>query len=122
MFRRWYGPVVCLALLMPSVGRTEESLDDDGPRLSRQEWLDSVESARQRVERMRREGKSFVPVEAPIDEAVDNSRRVLRDETLRAGDVVSTDRGLMQYRGRAGDVPRPEDFIPLNDAGFQGRR
>ena len=75
------------------------------------EWLATVEAARRRIDQMRREHKSFLP--AAEDDAEEASRRVMEDESLQAGDIVTTSKGLFRYKGRAGSSPKPDDFIPL---------
>lgn len=88
---------------------------DDEPRLSREEWLARVEAARRRIDQMRREGKSLLP--APEDDAEEASRRVMEDDSLQAGDIVTTSKGLFRFKGRRGSSPHADDFVPLGKSG-----
>ncbi|MGJ4927630.1 hypothetical protein ACQR1I_20475 [Bradyrhizobium sp. HKCCYLS2038] len=61
--------------------------------------------ARERAEQARREAAGQPrdpPLPAPPPEQL-ATERVLNDETLQAGDVVATDRGLFLLRGRLDD-------------------
>jgi hypothetical protein len=114
---------LAINLLQSSGGMAENISEPGEPRLSREHWLADVEAARQRIERMRREGKSFVPAGASADEEVeDMSRRALEDESLRAGDVISTSRGLFRYKGSSGNRRRPDDFVPVDEPASPSRR
>jgi hypothetical protein len=64
---------------------------DDGARTERKDWQARVDRARQRVEKLRKEG-SFVPDEQEsFSEAIkERTIRALDDEDLRPGDLVST--------------------------------
>lgn len=42
--------------------------------------------------------------------------RFLQDSTLRAGDVVATEKGLMVYRGKGGAHHSEAQFLPVNSA------
>jgi hypothetical protein len=49
----------------------------------------------------------------PEDPDVVATERVLNDESLQTGDIVSTNRGLFVFRGRIDQPRRQEDFVPL---------
>jgi hypothetical protein len=102
---------LCLAVLAVAPGKAQDAEADDPPRLSREEWLATVEAARRRIDQMRREHRSFLPTAE--DEAEEASRRAIEDESLQAGDIVSTSKGLFRFKGRPGSSPKPDDFVPL---------
>jgi hypothetical protein len=67
--------VVGLFVLASGPAAAEELPEEHETRLSREDWTARVEAARQRIEQMRREHKSFVTVEeTPVDEAEDASK------------------------------------------------
>jgi hypothetical protein len=79
-----------------------------------QEWQAHVEASRQRIELMRRQHDSFVaqqPSQGEIAEMA--SKRVLQDDSLKPGDIVSTTHGLFRFRGVANRQPTPDDFVRL---------
>ena len=45
--------------------------------------------------------------------AKDVSRRVLEDDGLRPGDVVSTNRGLFRFQGAPDRERKPDDFVRI---------
>jgi len=42
-----------------------------------------------------------------------NSQRILEDDSLMPGDIISTNRGMFQYRGTPDGTKRPEDFVRI---------
>jgi hypothetical protein len=112
--------LVGLFVLASGPAAAEELPEEHETRLSREDWTARVEAARQRIEQMRREHKSFVTVEeTPVDEAEDASKRVLGDETLRTGDVVTTTQGFFRFTGQHGADRNPADFVPLGQQNGQ---
>lgn len=102
---------LCVLVWAVTPGAAQDAATDDEPRLSREEWLATVEAARRRIDQMRRERKSFLP--SPQDEAEEASRQVMEDESLQLGDIVSTSKGLFRFKGRPGSSPKSGDFVPL---------
>jgi hypothetical protein len=90
--------------------------DEASPEVSRDEWRLRIETARQRAReaaRDRRLHPERYPPPPPEDPAIVATERVMRDESLRPGDIIATKKGLFVYRGRS-DLPRSEaDFIAL---------
>jgi hypothetical protein len=41
---------------------------------------------------------------------------IMRDPTLRSGDIYAAATGFLIFRGRAASIHRPSDFAPLPDA------
>ena len=67
--------LVGLFVLASGPAAAEELPEEHETRLSREDWTARVEAARQRIEQMRHEHKSFVTVEeTPVDEAEDASK------------------------------------------------
>jgi hypothetical protein len=86
----------------------------DPSQMSHEEWLAHVEASRQRIEFMRRQHQSFVPQQPSQNEIAEAaSKRVLQDDSLKPGDIVSTTDGLFQFRGAAEKQPTPDDFVRL---------
>jgi hypothetical protein len=85
------------------------------PEVSRQEWLQRLQEARQRAKEAALEHRlhpeRYAP--SPEDKARIASERVLNDGSLQPGDIVSTDKGLFVFRGSADQPPKSEDFVPL---------
>lgn len=57
-------------------------------------------------------GAIVVAVEAEPPEKT-ATQRVLTDDTLRPGDIVSTDKGLFLYRGKSGTDGQVTDFVAI---------
>lgn len=64
---------------------------------------------------MRQEARTFVPYQNPtLDElAEEASRRVLEDESLLPGDIVSTNRGLFKFQGNPNKERKVDDFVRI---------
>lgn len=98
--------------LQPSAAQDESEPDQI---LSREQWRANVEEARRRIDQMRREGRSFSPpAQSAADARREMSQRVLEDDSLRPGDIVSTDQGLLIFKGRSSSEPGLNDFAPID--------
>jgi hypothetical protein len=87
---------------------------DDPSQLNRDEWKAQVKASRDRLEAMRREHKSFAPrTPTPEERAEEASRRILEDESLMRGDMVSTNHGLFRFEGSPERERRPEGFVRI---------
>lgn len=107
-------PLACLAQEEPRPGASNY-LSPGEPEPSKDEWRQRIEEARRRARDIARERRlhpeAYVPI--PEDADVIASRRVLRDETLRRGDIVRTKKGMFVFQGDS-DRPRDEqDFVPV---------
>jgi hypothetical protein len=94
------------------------SATDDGPlqpEISRNAWRQRIEDARKRAREVARERREHPELYMPIPEDPDlvATERVLNDESLQTGDIVSTNKGMFVFRGRADQPRRQEDFVPL---------
>lgn len=92
----------------------QERPDGEPSEMSREEWQTHVKAARERANMMRREGKSFVAQPPTLDEiAAEASKRILEDDSLRPGDVISTNRGLFRFQGSSDRERKPDDFVRI---------
>lgn len=99
---RFIGSVALCGLgLLPIRGLAQEAFEQDPSQISREQWQTQAKAAREHSETIRRERRHLIP-QAPTAEelAEDVSRRVLEDDSLRPGDVVSTNRASFDFRER----------------------
>jgi hypothetical protein len=66
---------------------------------------------------MRLDHQPLTPMESPPDDGSEASRRAVEDDSLRPGDIVSTNRGLFVFKGRSSAEPSLDEFVPLRDVG-----
>lgn len=100
------GPVACPA----------QDLPDDAPaEMSREQWRDTLKASRERADLMRRERKGLPAYQPPSANqlAEEASRRILEDDSLLPGDIVSTNRGLLRFQGSPERARRLDDFVPV---------
>jgi len=85
------------------------------PEMSREQWIAHVQEARRKAKEVAAERrKNFVPeVPSRADEERRASERVLTDDSLQQGDIVSTDRGLFIFKGQPDRERRDADFVPM---------
>jgi len=111
--------LVSLVLLLPpggpafGQGMTGEMAAQS--EISREQWIAQVQEARRKAREAAAERrKNFVPeVPSQADEERRASERVLTDDSLQPGDIVSTNRGLFIFRGQPDRERRSADFFPL---------
>ncbi len=94
------------------------STTDDSPlqpEISRNAWRQRIEDAKRRAREVAQERREHPELYMPIPEDPDlvATERVLNDESLQAGDIVSTNQGMFVFRGRTDQPRREEDFVPL---------
>jgi hypothetical protein len=88
--------------------------EQDSSQISREQWQAQIKAARERSAIVRRERRFVVPQLPTSDElAEEASRRVLEDDSLRPGDVVSTNRGLFRFQGLPDRERKPDDFVRI---------
>jgi hypothetical protein len=107
-------PVFCSLAQDAAVGPGNND-DEAQTGISREDWRQRVEEAKQRskevaIER-RNHPERFIPI--PEDPERIATERILNDESLRPGDIVSTKRGLFVFRGRSDQPRKDDDFIPV---------
>ncbi len=88
---------------------------DVQPEISRDQWRQKVQEAKRRaaeaaMQRLNRPDLYATPPEDPEQAA---SERVLNDDSLQRGDIVSTKKGLFVFRGRSDRERREDDFFAL---------
>ncbi|GLR88531.1 hypothetical protein GCM10007857_52430 [Bradyrhizobium iriomotense] len=84
--------------------------------MSREDWKRRIADARKRADQARLDWKLQAPLRAAIPPDPPEkiaTQRVLNDDTLRPGDVVSTDKGLFIFRGRSGPDGETPEFVPM---------
>jgi hypothetical protein len=105
---------IALAICPWTCVAQERGAAEQQVEMSRAEWQARVEASRQRLELMRREGRSFIPAAPTSDEiAEEASKQVLEDDSLRRGDIVSTNRGLFRFNGSPDKERSPDDFVRI---------
>jgi hypothetical protein len=103
---------ICLVTLHSASVPAQEREENGPSEMSREEWQAHVKVSRQRAETMRREGRRFVALPPTADEiAAEASRRILEDDSLQPGDIISTNRGLFRFRGDPDGERKPDDFV-----------
>lgn len=107
--------IVHLAALGPIACPAQELPDGAPVEMSREQWQDTLKVSRERADLMRRERKGLPAYQPPSANqlAEEASRRILEDDSLLPGDIVSTNRGLLRFQGSAERARKPEDFVPV---------
>jgi hypothetical protein len=119
------GIVLCLVMTAAGLSVRSRAADDTeiapaavdagSPEVSRDAWRQRVEEAKRRSRDVAQERREHPELYAPVPDDPETvaTERLLNDESLRNGDIVSTKNGLFLYRG-AGDLPRrSEDFVRI---------
>ena len=102
----------CLAQDATSPPAAEDGVPLD---MSREQWRERVAEAKHRARRLALENRgrlTLIPPSAAEEERI-ASERVLNDESLQWGDIVSTNKGLYVFKGRADRERSDSDFIAL---------
>jgi hypothetical protein len=107
-------PPACVAQQEPQPD-IRDHIGFGDPEPSRDEWRQRIEDAKRRARDVARDRglhpEHYLPVSEDAEVAA--SERVLRDETLQRGDIVTTKRGMFVFQGRS-DRPRDaQDFAPI---------
>lgn len=102
----------CAALEAPDSAVSQEQVE---PEISRDDWRERIQEARRRakeaaVERRNNPVPYVVTPEDPERIATD---RVMNDDSLQRGDIVSTKKGLFMFKGRSDQPRRADDFVAL---------
>jgi hypothetical protein len=95
---------------------TESLIFEPGPsEPSRDEWRERVQAARQKAKQIAQERRNHPELYVVPEEDHERiaSDRVLSDQSLQQGDIVSTKKGLFLFRGNPDQPHRTEDFMPL---------
>ncbi|MBW7971535.1 hypothetical protein [Bradyrhizobium sp. BR 10289] len=100
----------------PNAAQQADSLVPSSDTLvSRDDWKRRIEEARSRADRARWDWRLNAPLRIAVPDPPEKiaTERVLSDDTLQPGDIVSTDKGLLQFRGWSGEDGRTADFVPI---------
>ncbi|MFK4560629.1 hypothetical protein ABIF94_001226 [Bradyrhizobium ottawaense] len=97
----------------PSVN---DYLPPSEPEVTRDEWRQRIEGARRRAKDVSRERREHPELYKPVPEDPDlvATERLLRDDSLQRGDIVTTKKGMFVYQGRSDQPRRDQDFVPVN--------
>jgi len=84
-------------------------------RPDRDQWRERVAEAKRRSQQFaleHRQRPAYDPLSIADEEPI-SSGRVLNDDSLQWGDIVSTNKGLFVFRGQSDRERRDSDFIAL---------
>jgi hypothetical protein len=115
--------LVIFELLQPLGGHAfaQEAMSDLAPEddapldMSRDQWRERVGEAKRRARQFTLEQRgrpTFDPPTIADDERI-ASERVLNDDSLQRGDIVSTNKGLFVFKGQSDQERRESDFVAL---------
>jgi hypothetical protein len=104
----------CLAQTDPEPS-VSDYLPPSEPEVSRDEWRQRIEDARRRAKELSRERRDHPELYKPVPEDPDlvATERLLNDDSLQRGDIVSTKKGMFVYQGRPDQPRREQDFVPI---------
>lgn len=96
-------------------GEASDLVASPDSHISREDWRRRIGEARSRAEQARRDWRQNAPLRtfAPDPPEKIATERVLSDDTLQPGDIVSTDKGFFVFRGRSGADGQAADFAPI---------
>ncbi|TYL87207.1 hypothetical protein [Bradyrhizobium cytisi] len=83
--------------------------------IPRDDWKRRIDDARKRAEQARRDWRINAPLRLVVPDPPEKiaTQRVLGDDTLQSGDIVSTDKGFFLFRGRSGADGQTPDLVPI---------
>jgi len=90
-------------------------LSSSDETLSRQAWQARLEESRKRSQEFVSRAKSAPaePLDMAKERALAQDQRIVNDESLQPGDIVSTSKGLYIFNGSSGQGRQPSDFSPV---------
>lgn len=108
------NPPSCFAQTEPEPS-VSDYLPPSEPEVSRDEWRQRIEDARRRAKELSRERRDHPELYKPVPEDPDlvATERLLNDDSLQRGDIVSTKKGMFVYQGRPDQPRREQDFVPI---------
>ena len=117
------GIVMLVAVCQPPFGsgRAQDAIHEPSstavyPEPGREEWLARVAEAKRRARELALQQRMRSPASAADLSAEEErlaSERVINDNTLQRGDIVSTSKGLFVFRGQPDQERRESDFVAL---------
>jgi hypothetical protein len=82
--------------------------------MTREQWQAHLKSVRDRANSSRLQRRTVAPLPPSQEELAEQaSKRILEDETLLPGDVVSTNRGLFRFEGSPNRERTSDDFVRI---------
>jgi len=106
--------VIGLGILQSEICAGQDAAENDPSQISREEWQARVKASQQRADVTRRDHRVAAPQpRRPEDMDEEASRRVLEDDSLAPGDIVSTRQGLFEFRGSPDRERKPDDFVRI---------
>ena len=107
-------PTPCLAQDEPGPS-INDYLPPSEPELTRDQWRQRIDEARQRAKDASRARREHPDLYKPVPEDPDlvATERILNDESLQRGDIVTTKKGMFIYQGRTDQPRREQDFVPV---------
>ncbi len=107
-------PTPCLAQDEPEP-TINDYLPPSEPEPTRDQWRQRIDDARQRAKEASRERREHPELYKPVPEDPDlvATERILNDESLQRGDIVTTKKGMFVYQGQTDQPRRKEDFVPV---------
>ncbi|QAU50397.1 hypothetical protein EAS56_26450 [Bradyrhizobium guangzhouense] len=90
-------------------------LPPSDPEPTRDQWRQRIDEARQRAKEASRERREHPELYKPVPEDPDlvATERLLNDDSLQRGDIVTTKKGMFVYQGRSDQPRREQDFVPV---------
>jgi hypothetical protein len=90
-----------------------DNAPDEQTLITREEWQKRIEAAKSRLRQQRAHGLGLRPAKSDQEIEQDNADRVMSDDMLKPGDIVSTNKGLLTFKGRPTEGRTPADgFVP----------
>jgi hypothetical protein len=89
--------------------------DDTSSSISRDEWREKVAKAKRRAQQtaIEQRGRVLDNIPSKVDDERLASERILNDDSLQSGDIVSTNKGLFVFKGRLDRERRDTDFVAV---------
>jgi hypothetical protein len=103
---------------VPAQAQSPEASDEASAAIAREQWVAHIIEAKRRVREENARRRTMIPKQNyPTTEELAQiaSERVLTDSSLRFGDIVVTNRGRFEFRGKSDGDPKPQDFVKLLD-------
>ena len=107
-------PTPCLAEDEPGPSLSDY-LPPSEPEPTRDQWRQRIDEARQRAKEASRERREHPELYKPVPEDPDlvATERILNDDSLQRGDIVTTKKGMFMYQGRTDQSRSKQDFVPV---------
>src|SRR5262245_49109125 len=109
-----FTALIGAASMCAAVCCAEEAQQDDRAEMGREGWHAHIKATREQADEMRRQHRSSIPLQPTVEELAEAaSKRILEDDSLQPGDIVSTNHGIFRFRGSPDRERKPEDFVRI---------